>query len=67
MKNCDAHEHEHVTEDGMIVKCYHKCKSVLAEPAFWIGVTVTFPIEHFLWTKVPGFSHISHWLGLFDH
>lgn len=59
--------HTHVTEDGLLVRCYHKCRSILAEPAFWIGVTVTFPIEHFLWTKVPGFKHISEWMGLLTH
>lgn len=67
MSDCNSTPHVHVDEQGLIVKCYHKCKNILTEPAFWLGVTITFPIEHFLWTKVPGFSHISEWLGLFTH
>lgn len=67
MKPQAACEHTHETPDGFIVKCYHQCKNVLASGAFWVGVTVSFPIEHFLWTKVPGFSHIAEFLGLISH
>jgi hypothetical protein len=63
MTNKDK-SHYHKDEHGMLVKCYHKCKTILAEPAFWIGTTLSFPLEHFLWTKVPGFLHISAWMGL---
>lgn len=67
MSKCGDSPHTHVSEDGFVVKCYHKCKSILLDYAFWIGVTLTFPIEHFLWTKIPGFSHLAEWLNLFQH
>lgn len=56
--------HYHKNEDGILVKCYHGCRSVLTDWKFFLGVTVSFPLEHFLWTKVPVFSDIAHWLGL---
>lgn len=56
--------HTHKNEYGVLVKCYHKCKSILFEPAFWIGMTISFPFEHFLWTKVPVFKHITALMGL---
>ena len=56
--------HMHEDENGLLVKCYHKTRSVLADYAFWIGVTISFPIEHFIWEKIPGFSHITQWMGL---
>ena len=59
--------HEHTDENGFVVKCYHTCKSILRDGKFWIGVTVSFPLEHFLWTKVPGFAHIAEFLGLISH
>ena len=61
------HCHEHKDENGFMVKCYHKCKSILSDGKFWIGVTISFPLEHFLWTKVPGFAHIAELLGLIAH
>ncbi len=57
--------HTHIAENGMLVKCYHHCKGVLAAPAFWIGVTVSYPFEHLLWERVPPFSWIAHYLGIF--
>ena len=67
--NCDTEHactdhHHHVTKDGTLVKCYHACKSVLVSPAFWIGSTLSFPIEHALWTKLPFLSAIAKWAGL---
>jgi len=56
-------EHEHVNEDGILIKCYHQCKSVL-DWRFFLGVTVSFPFEHFLYEKVWPFNLITHWMGL---
>lgn len=56
--------HTHKDENGLLVKCYHKTRSVIADYGFWIGVTVSFPIEHFIWEKIPGFSHLAHWMGM---
>jgi hypothetical protein len=48
--------HYHKDEHGVLVKCYHKCRNVLTDYAFWIGITVSYPLEHFLWERVPPFS-----------
>lgn len=61
-EKCAAHTH--VNEHGKLITCYHECKNVLKQPAFWIGATISFPLEHFIWTKIPFFSHISEFLGL---
>ena len=50
-------EHTHVDGQGVMHKCYHNCKNVLTDYAFWIGMTIGFPIEHFLW------GHIYDLLG----
>ena len=55
--------HTHLNEQGIAVKCYHECKSVLTDWKFMIGVTVSFPIEHALWELSP-LRHITHWLGM---
>jgi hypothetical protein len=31
---------------------------------FWLGVTLTFPLEHVLWERVWPLYHITHWLGV---
>lgn len=60
--------HYHKNEDGVLVQCYHSCrkglKDTLGSVAFWIGLTVSYPFEHLLWERVPGFLHIAHWLGM---
>lgn len=63
----DSHLHVHVDEKGFLVKCYHVCKSFMKMPSFWIAQTLLFPLEHFLWTKVPGFHHLAEFLGLITH
>lgn len=56
--------HFHEDETGALVKCYHKCRTVLTDYAFWLGITISYPLEHLLWEKVPGFHHIAEWLGM---
>lgn len=56
--------HFHVNEHGILVKCYHETRNQLASLSFWIGMTIGFPLEHFIWEKLPGFSAITKWLGL---
>lgn len=60
----ENHGHSHRTETGALVKCYHHCRSVITSPAFWIGSTMSFPIEHALWTKIPFLHAIAVWCGL---
>lgn len=56
--------HTHEDERGVLVKCYHECRSLLTDWKFIVGMTVAFPIEHFIWTKVPGFSDVAVYFGL---
>lgn len=36
----------------------------LAQPSFWLGISLSFPIEHFLWEKVWPFDLLTKLLGL---
>lgn len=58
------HFHTHKDEKGILHKCYHETKSLLGTWQFWIGTLIAFPLEHFLYEKVPPFTFITHWLGL---
>jgi len=55
--------HTHVDERGIVVRCYHECKNLLFDWRFIIGMTIGFPIEHWLWESWP-LNIITHWLGL---
>lgn len=58
-------DHEHTHEhNGVLHKCYHHCRVVITDFSFWIGLTVGFPIEHYLWEKVWPLYLITKWLGL---
>ena len=52
-----------VAQQGVITKCYHKCRSLFSWQ-FFAGITLSFPIEHALWTKVWPFAWIAEMLGL---
>jgi len=41
--------HYHITSTGKVVECYHVCKSTLLSFGFWIGMTLGYPLEHWLW------------------
>ena len=56
--------HSHVDEHGILHKCYHQCRNTLLSISFWLGVTLSFPIEHFLWEKIWPFTILSKTLGL---
>jgi hypothetical protein len=56
--------HTHLDERGFVVKCYHKSKGLLTNWQFWLGVTLTFPLEHYLWEKAWPFYLITERLGL---
>ena len=44
--------HTHTDESGKLVKCYHECVNMLKSYSFWIGVTISFPLEHLIWGKI---------------
>jgi hypothetical protein len=64
--NNNEHKHFHTDERGVLVACYHQCKNwgnqILGAWQFWLGVTVSFPIEHFIWEKVWPFKLFTEFL-----
>lgn len=63
--------HYHTDERGILVKCYHECKTRIINKSFWVGVgvsflgfTVGFPIEHFIWEKLWPFTLLTKAMGL---
>lgn len=47
-----------------IVRCCHKMKSQVLSGGFWLGMTIGFPFEHFLYEKVWPFTWLAKLLGL---
>jgi len=41
--------HLHRTEEGFLVRCYHKSVTEVRRVGFWIGLTIGYPLEHVLW------------------
>lgn len=58
-----THSHVHRDADGFLHRCYHKCRTIFTWQ-FFAGLTLSFPIEHALWTKVTPFVQIAEFLGL---
>ena len=56
--------HYHITERGVLVRCYHGTRSLLTNWQFWAGLTLGFPVEHLIWEKLWPFSLVTQWLGL---
>ena len=56
--------HTHKDEKGLLVRCYHHSKNTLLSISFWLGVTLSFPLEHFIWTKVWPFAWITGYFHL---
>lgn len=60
----DRKYHTHTTEEGLLVRCYHSSKNTMLSTSFWLGVTLSFPLEHYLYEKVWPFTLVTAWLGL---
>ena len=56
--------HTHRTIGGAIIDCYHETTNLLTSWQFWMGMTLGFPLEHYLYEKVWPFRLITEWLGL---
>jgi hypothetical protein len=56
--------HYHKTRTGKVIECYHACKSILADYAFWVGTLVSWPLEHYLFSKVWPFKLVAKFLGI---
>lgn len=42
----------------------HGIRHTILRPAFWLGMTIGFPLEHLIWEKLWPFEVITRWLGL---
>lgn len=64
--HCDLHPskvHYHKDADGFLHRCMHKCRSLFTWQ-FFLGITLSFPFEHLLWTKVWPFYVVAEFFGL---
>ena len=62
--SCDQSKpHYHQDKNGILHRCYHKCRTLFTWQ-FFVGLTLMFPLEHTLWTKVWPFYEIANFLGL---
>jgi len=52
--------HIHFDEDGKAVRCYHDCKNIVRQPSFWVITTLSFPIEHGIWTLIYRLFGLEH-------
>lgn len=62
-KTPQCHEHEHVTKDGFVVKCYHECRSLFTDWRFILGITISYPFEHFIWEHIWPFMLLTQLLN----
>jgi len=58
----DPHFHE--DERGLLVRCYHSAKTEVLRVGFWVGLTLGFPLEHYLYDHVWPFTLVRQLLGL---
>jgi len=59
-EHAETKPHFHKNEQGELVKCFHECKSIVRQPSFWILTTLTFPIEHGIWSLIYNLFGWSH-------
>jgi hypothetical protein len=50
--------------DRFWARAHHQLRTSVFSLSFWLGLTLGFPVEHFLWEHVWPFKLISKWLGL---
>lgn len=56
--------HYHTDENGREVRCYHTTVNAFRKAFAWTLVqlllmTVSFPVEHYVWTHVPAFASLA--------
>ena len=59
----EPHYHED-KKTGLLVRCMNSCSNLITDYRFWIGVTISYPLEHFLWEHVWPFKLVMQFLGL---
>lgn len=57
-------QHYHRDTQGRFISCYHECRTLFSQPSFWVLTTFSFPLEHFIWEKLPPFCWLAQMLGL---
>jgi hypothetical protein len=59
----EPHYHED-KKTGLLVRCMNSCSNLITDYRFWIGVTISYPLEHFLWEHVWPFKLLMQFLGI---
>lgn len=58
--------HYHVCPSGFLHRCYRTSRSIFTWK-FFVGITLSFPVEHAIWTKLWPFYKLTELLGLGVH
>jgi len=49
---------------GLPEKSWVTVRTFLLNPSFWLGVSLSFPLEHFFWEKLWPMYLLTRFLGL---
>ena len=49
---------------GLLGKSIAGMRAFLVDPSFWLGVSLSFPLEHFFWEKLWPMRLLTRFLGL---
>lgn len=49
---------------GWVRRLLSALREYLCKPSFWLGISLSFPIEHFIWEKVWPLCLLTRLLGL---
>ncbi|MBV8125687.1 MAG: hypothetical protein JO370_16615 [Paucibacter sp.] len=55
---------ENENKSGVWGWLHQQLRTTVLNLSFWLGLTLGFPLEHFLWEHVWPFKLITKWLGL---
>lgn len=47
-----------------LTKLFRRFRRTVFSLSFWLGLTMGFPLEHFLWERVWPFKLITRWMTL---
>ena len=54
----------HAQARGLLGKGWVRVRTFLLNPSFWLGVSLSFPIEHLFWEKLWPMCLLTRFLGL---
>ncbi|MGN6314155.1 MAG: hypothetical protein ACTHMO_10430 [Rhodanobacteraceae bacterium] len=49
---------------SLLGKGWSRLRTFLLNPSFWLGVSLSFPLEHFFWEKLWPMCLLTRFLGL---